>query len=114
MKLIEQQLYEMGFRKPNKTKLDLSYEYHLGRGRFLSAMFLGTGHEFVWLCYKEDEDSTEIDDLVCMHNYEYDGKLTKEKVKYLIEYFEKTQFSWAFEELKAVVKELISVEEVIE
>ena len=77
-------------------------------------MCLGTPNESVWLCYKGDEGSTEIDNLICMHNCDYDGKLTKEKVKYLIEYFEKTQFSWAFEELKAVVKELISVEEVIE
>ena len=114
MKLIEQQLCEMGFRKPNKSKLELSYKYPLGRGRFLSAMCLGTPNESVWLCYKGDEGNTEIDDLVCMHNYDCDGELTKEKVKYLIEYFEKTQFSWAFEELKAVVKELISVEEVIE
>ena len=114
MNLIEQQLCEIGFRKPNRGKLEVSYKYPLGRGRFLSAMCLGTPNESVWLCYKEDEGNTEIDDLICMHNYDYDGKLTKEKVKYLIEYFEKTQSSWAFEELKAVVKELISVEEVIE
>ena len=114
MKLIEQQLCEMGFRKPNRSKLEVSYKYPLGRGRFLSAMCLCTPNESVWLCYKGDEGSTEIGDLICMHNYDYDGELTKEKVKYLIEYFEKSQFSWAFEELKAVVKELISVEEVIE
>ena len=114
MNLIEQQLCEMGFRKPNRSKLEVSYKYPLGRGRFLSATCLGTPNESVWLCYKGDEGSTEIADLICMHNYDYDGELTKEKVKYLIEYFEKTQFSWAFEELKDVVKELISVEEVIE
>ena len=113
MKLIEQQLCEMGFRKPNRSKLEVSYKYPLGRGRFLSAMCLGTPNESVWLCYKGDEGSTEIADLICMHNYDYDGELTKEKekVKYLIEYFEKTQLSWDFEELKAVVKELIGVEE---
>ena len=107
MNLLEQQLCEMGFIRPNKTKGEFSYKYHLGRGRFLSASCLGTGNESVWLCYKEDEGNTEIDDLVCMHNYDYDGELTKEKMKYLIEYFEKGQFSWAFEEFKSVVKEAI-------
>ena len=31
MKLIEQQLCEMGFRKPNISKLEVYYKYPLGR-----------------------------------------------------------------------------------
>ena len=42
MNLLEQQLVELGFTKPNRDKLELSYKYHLGRGRFISAMCLGT------------------------------------------------------------------------
>lgn len=106
MKLIEQQLLEMGFiRNVAKPNVVLFFRYYLGRGRFLSASGLGTGNESVWLCSKEDENNEVIDDLICVHNYDYDGELTKEKMKYLIEYFEKGQFSWAFEGLKSAYKE---------
>lgn len=88
MNLLERQLVEIGFVKPNKENLEFSYKYHLGKGRFLSAMSIGAGNECVWLCYKDDEESKEIDDLICMHNYDYDGRLTIEKMLYLIKYFE--------------------------
>ena len=89
MNFIEQQLVDIGFSKPDKSKLELSYKYQLGRGRFLSAMCVGTGNETLWLCHKDDKDSYEIDDLICLHNQDYDGKLSLSKVKYLIEYFER-------------------------
>ena len=44
MILLEQQLCELGFTKPNKNKLEISYKYHLGRRRFISAMCSGTGN----------------------------------------------------------------------
>lgn len=89
MNSLEQQLVEIDFLKPDKNKLEFTYKYHLSRGRFLSAMCIGGGNECVFLCYKDDEDSEEIDDLICLHNYDYDGRLTIEKMLYLIEYFER-------------------------
>ena len=85
MILLEQQLCELGFTKPNKNKLEISYKYHLGRRRLISARCLGTGNESMWLCYKEDMDGEVIDDLICLHNVDYDGQLTISKVKHLVE-----------------------------
>ena len=106
MNLLEQQLVELGFTKPNRDKLELSYKYHLGRGRFISAMCLGTGNESMWLCSKENKDSVIIDDLICLHNVDYDGKLTISKVKHLLEFFTTTESAWFVRDFNSVLQEL--------
>ena len=105
MNLIEQQMLEIGFTKPDRNKL---YKYHLGRGRFLSVMFLGTGNESMWLCYKEDKDSKAIDDLICLHNVDYDGQLTISKVKHLLEFFTTTPSTWLVKDFSRLLQESIN------
>ena len=106
MNLLEQQLVEIGFTKPHRDGLELSYKYHLGRGRFISAMCLGTGNESMWLCYKEDMDGEVIDDLICLHNADYDGQLTISKVKHLVEFFTTTESAWFVRDFNSVLQEL--------
>ena len=108
MNLLEQQLCELGFVKPNKNKLETSYKYYLGRRRFISAMCLGTGNESMWLCYKEDMDSEIINDLICLHNVDYDGKLTISKVKHLLEFFTTTESAWAVKDFSSLLQEVIN------
>lgn len=79
--MTEECLLSMGF-----VKGELSLKYHLSRKRFISVSCVGTPNEVVYLCYKDSVDI--VDDLVCVHNFDYDGKLTKQKVEHLIKYFE--------------------------
>lgn len=108
MILLEQQLCELGFVKPNKNKLETSYKYYLGRRRFISAMCLGTGNESMWLCYKEDMDSEIINDLICLHNVDYDGQPTISKVKHLVEFFTTTESTWLVKDFSRLLQEGIS------
>lgn len=79
--MTEEGLLSIGF-----VKGGLSLKYHLSRKRFISVLCVGTPNEVMYLCYKDSVDI--VDDLVCVHNFDYDGNLTKQKVEHLIKYFE--------------------------
>lgn len=59
--------------------------YQLGRKRHLSAGCVGTPNEMIWICQMNDEDPKKCDDLVCLHNFDYDGLMTEDRLKMLIE-----------------------------
>lgn len=80
--MTEEDLLSIGF-----VEGELSLKYHLARKRFISVLCVGTPNEVVYLCYKDSVDI--VDDLICVHNFDYDGCLTKEKIEYLINYFKK-------------------------
>lgn len=65
--MTEEDLLYMGF-----VKGELSLKYHLPRNRFISILSAGTPNEVVFLC-SGYADSGGIDDLVCVHNFDYDG-----------------------------------------
>lgn len=81
--MTEKYLLSMGF-----VKGELSLKYHLPRNRFISVFCVGTPNEVVFLC-SGYADSGSVDDLICVHNFDYDGVLTREKINYLINYFER-------------------------
>jgi len=81
--MTEEDLLYMGF-----VKSKISLKYHLPRNRFISILSAGTPNEVVFLC-SGYADSGGVDDLVCVHNYDYDGFLTRDKIDYLINYFER-------------------------
>ena len=80
--MTEEELLSIGF-----VKGELSLKYHLTRKRFISVLCVGTPNEVVYLCYKDSVDI--VDDLVCVHNFDYDGALTRNKIDCLINYFER-------------------------
>lgn len=85
-------LIALGFKEVGHyTCLD-SLIYKLSRNRVISVGCLGTPNELVYLCEKS-YDGNYYTDLVCVHNFDYDGKLTKQKVEHLIKYFE-TDWNW--------------------
>lgn len=47
----------------------------IGRRRILSIGAVGTANEMLWLCEVNATDPNEIDDLVCLWNFDYDGRL---------------------------------------
>lgn len=77
-------LIQIGFKEIPHFTIANSVIYPLGRHRHLSAGCVGTPNEMLWICETDHENQTKITDLVCIHNWDYDGALTIEKVKALI------------------------------
>lgn len=79
--MTEDDLIDIGFTKKNYT-----FQYPLTRLRFLSAMSIGYPNETIWICCKEHDGT--ISDLVCIHNYDYDGYITKDRLVALLKWFD--------------------------
>jgi hypothetical protein len=77
-------LIEIGFKGYAHYAVQNLVYYSLGRGRYLSAGCVGTPNEILFIEQRETDDNT-ICDVICLHNFDYDGVLTIEKVKKLIE-----------------------------
>lgn len=75
----------IGFEPPGYLTIGNTLNLSLGRNRFLSATCIGQGNESIWLC--SEDKSGEITDLVCVHNYDYDGFITIDRLKALINWF---------------------------
>lgn len=79
----KESLLELGFTElPHKVVDFLVYE--LGRQRQLSIGALGTPNEVMFISEVDPDDPRVITDTVCLHNYDYDGYLTLNKVFNLI------------------------------
>lgn len=75
----------IGFQEyPHKT-VDSGLFLDIGRNRLITVGSVGTPNEMLWICQKDSD--TKITDLVCLHNYDYDGFLTNEKVYSLLSFF---------------------------
>ena len=74
----------MGFKELPHFTVAGSMTYGLGRNRHLSVGDAGTPNEIIFICKKNDKNSKEITDLICLHNYDYDGYMTERKLKLII------------------------------
>ena len=83
--MTNEDLIKIGFTKISHFTIANSVIFDLGRHRQLSAGCVGTPNEMLFICEIDDVDKTKVTDLVCLHNYDYDGYLTIEKVQKLIE-----------------------------
>lgn len=73
--LTSSSITELGFTVvPHFTVMN-SYNYSLGRRQFLRIGGLGTPNEVLYLC-EQESDALIYSDLICLHNYDYDGYLT--------------------------------------
>jgi hypothetical protein len=82
--LTEDILLGMGFERIPHFTVSNALIYQLGRNRHLSVGSVGTPNEMLFVCESDFGDYRKITDLVCLHNYDYDGYLTKEKLEDLI------------------------------
>lgn len=77
---------EMGFKElPHPTVMN-TLVYDLGRRRSISLGSLGQGNEVIYICEKS-QVGEHYTDLVCIHNADYDGFITIERLKALIDWF---------------------------
>lgn len=82
--ITKDKLLELGFKKqPNFTIMD-SYIYDLGRNRELSYSCAESPNEIVFINQLNDYQDKSVDDVVVIHNYDYDGWMTEKKLKSLI------------------------------
>lgn len=78
------ELKQIGFKEIPHYTVGNSLIYDLGRERHFSIICVGTPNEAVFICQADKKDYRKITDLVCVHNWDYDGFITIEKIKSLI------------------------------
>ena len=79
--MTNQDLVNLGFKELPHFTIGNIVNYDLGRERMLSASDVGNPNEMLYIM---QTDGKQIEDAVCIHNYDYDGPLTAEKVTGLI------------------------------
>ena len=92
--MTNEDLISIGFKPMPHYTVANSVVYDLGRDRQLSAGCVGTPNETLFIMeLKEEGDNMMVCDLVCLHNYDYDGYMTIEKVKGLISLITNKKFT---------------------
>lgn len=79
-----EELIKLGFKEIGHFTVMNSLIYDLGRNRQLSIGELGNPNEVMFICEIDKNNPKNITDLVCIHNFDYDGYLTLKKIKSLI------------------------------
>ena len=74
-------LIKLGFIPIPHFTIGNSVTYDLGRCRLLSASSVGTPNEMIFIIQTDDDVPSKISDIICLHNYDYDGYITEEKIK---------------------------------
>ena len=77
-------LIDIGFEPISSFTIMNSFIYKLGRYKHISISNIGTTNEMVWICVRNAQNEKEITDAICIHNYDYDGFLTENKLKTII------------------------------
>ena len=85
--MTEQDLIDIGFKEVSNFTVTNSLIYPIKRNRHLSVGCIGSPNEMLYICETDPIDEKVITDLVCLHNFDYDGYLTKEKLKSLMNFF---------------------------
>ncbi len=83
--LCKDDLLNLDFEKMPHFTIGNTLIHKLGRHRQLSVSCVGTPNETLWITETDDQNEKRITNLVCLHNYDYDGYLTISKIKGLID-----------------------------
>ena len=80
----KEDLLQLGFEPiPNYTVMD-TLIYKLQRNRHISISNIDTPNEVVYICQVDVKYKKKITDLVCIHNYDYDGYVSLVQMKIII------------------------------
>ena len=82
--MTRQELKELGFKEIPHFTVSNSLTYQIGRWRHFSIGNLGTPNELMCICQQDRNIKNRISDAVVIHNFDFDGLLTIEKVKSFI------------------------------
>jgi hypothetical protein len=84
IRMTREEVINMGFEPiPHFTITD-SLIYDLGRNRYLSIGDVGMPNEMVFIYEVNDENKNRIDEIIGLHNYDYDGYLTTERLQHFM------------------------------
>ena len=75
---------ELGFKPIPTFNIGNGLTFELGRNRCLSASSVGTPNEMIFIYEHSETDFRHITDIITLHNYDYDGYITVDKLKMLI------------------------------
>jgi hypothetical protein len=81
----EKTVLQKGFTRTPHLILGTIFILDVGRNRYISIGALGTPNEMVFINQKHPEG--DITDMVCLHNFDYDGLLTARKLSTIISVF---------------------------
>jgi len=79
-----QDLINLGFQELPHFTVNNSLLYDLGRRKYLSVGSTGTPNEMLFIYERNEDNPQKINDIIVLHNYDYDGLLTKKKISTLI------------------------------
>lgn len=82
MNVTKDSLIDLGFKEIPHFTITQNLVFDLGRNRSLAVGSVGTPNEVMFIC--QEEPPKTIESLVCVHNYDYDGYLTMQRVKDII------------------------------
>ena len=80
-----EELINIGFYELPHLTIMNSLIYDLGRNRQLSIGCLGNPNEMVFICQIDMSDKRKITDVVVLRNFDYDGFITIDGVKNIIQ-----------------------------
>lgn len=75
-----QEVIDIGFKELPHFTITNALIYDIGRNRHLSYSCIREANEMLFICQRNHKNPEHIDDLVCLHNYDYDGLMTKKKI----------------------------------
>ena len=78
---------KLGFKELPHFTTTNSLILDIGRQRFLFFGCIGTPNEVLYIYEMQKNSLTEITDIICLHNYDYNGYLSIEKLESLINWF---------------------------
>jgi hypothetical protein len=81
---LKQQLLNIGFLEEVSLSTCNSLFYDLSRNRMIMITGVGTEKEIGHLCEMSYPDDETYDQMVCFHDYEFDGYITIDRVMLLI------------------------------
>lgn len=76
---------ELGFKPIPHFTIANSLILDLGRDRHLSIGSVGTPNEMLFICSTDPNNSKKVTDIICLHNYDYDGYMTSETLSKIIQ-----------------------------
>jgi len=80
-KISVEDLLKIGFKNLQHFTIANSVVFDLGRHKQLILSSAGTPNEMLWICQRSALKDSNITDIICLHNYDFDGYLSVEKVK---------------------------------
>lgn len=83
--MTNEDLIKLGFEAIPHPTIGNTVIYDIGRNRYLSASSMGSPNEMIFLCEHDERDVTKVTDVIVLHNYDYNGYITEERLKIFLQ-----------------------------